>query len=89
MRCAPLLQFLTVLFFGWLLLVGSLAAYLFLLFRNLRARRRWAVIFLLAVPGNYFAFLHYDNYTPRRPANIDFFVIDLKGRRLYLINHNT
>jgi hypothetical protein len=41
----------------------------------------------LSMQGNYFAFFHYDHGD--HPGNIDFFLIDLIRKKLYIINHNT
>ena len=41
----------------------------------------------LSVQGSYFAFFHYDHGD--HPGNIDFFLIDLIRKKLYIINHNT
>ena len=41
----------------------------------------------LSQSGNFYAFFHYDRGD--YPGNIDFFVVDLKGSRLYLINLDT
>ena len=41
----------------------------------------------LSREGSFYAFLKFDHGSS--PGNIDFFVVDLKGGKLYEINHNT
>jgi hypothetical protein len=41
----------------------------------------------LKMSGNYYSFFHYDLID--HPEDIDFFLIDMVGHRLYIINNNT
>ena len=41
----------------------------------------------LAEPGTFYSFFAYDHGD--YPGNVDFFIVDLKRNRLYIINHNT